>query len=118
MMDRRPWFIDFAKREGRERLNAYFVAVIKSIRYCDHDDPDKQIDEIDNAVKAFDEAFYDESLPWSVTDMKKPLLQTEAPKELTHINCTTSSKIAPLVDKAWAEEVLGMRGVIDEKQIR
>lgn len=109
-MDRRPWFIDFARRKGRERLNAYFVAVIKSIRYCDHVLA-KQIDEIDNAIRAFDEAFYDESLPWDTMDTKKPSAPTESPKKIHQPDCTINlAKVEPFVDREMAEEVLRNEG--------
>lgn len=44
-------------------------------------------------------------------DAKKPSAPTESPKEISQVNCTIdSSKIAPLVDKVWAEEVLRKEG--------
>lgn len=88
-------------------LNAYAIGIIKAILCSDRNDPAKQVEEAHNALASLDAVFEDESLPWEVVDAKKPSAPTESPKEISHLDCTINlSKVEPLVDRAWAEEVL------------
>ncbi|MCO1599781.1 hypothetical protein [Desulfosporosinus nitroreducens] len=106
-MDRKAWFIDFAKVAGRKNLNAYAIGVIKSILCCDCNDPAKQVAEIHNATESLVEVFNDESLPWDVMDVKKASAPTETVEEISHLDCTIDvSKVEPLVDLVWAEEII------------
>ena len=106
-MDRKNWFIDFAKIAGRKNLNAYAIGVIKSILCCDRDDPTKQVAQINNATESLEVVLNDESLPWDVQDVKKAPTAMEAPKEIAQTECTINmAKVEPLVDREMAEEVL------------
>lgn len=105
-MDRKSWFIDFAKIAGRKNLHAYFVGVIKSILCCNYDDA-AVVREIRNATESLDEASGDESLPWDVTDAKKPSAPTEDPKEISHVNSTIDvSKVESLIEPWTDEEII------------
>ena len=106
-MDRKAWFIDFAKIAGRKNLRKYFISVVKSILCCHYGDEAKQEMEIRNALEAMDEAMNDKSLPWDVTDAKKSPTAMEDPREISQPQCTIDiSKIEQLVDRVWAEETM------------
>ena len=107
-MDRKAWFIDFAKIAGRKNLRKYFISVVKSILCCHYGNEAKQEMEIRNALEGMDEAMNDESLPWDVViDAKKAPLPEEAPKEISQSQCTIDvSKVEPFADRVWAEEIL------------
>jgi len=95
-LDRRSWFIDFAKIAGRKNLNAYAIGVIKSILCCDRDDPAKQVTQINNATESLEVVLNDESLPWDVMDAKKAPTAMEAPKVITQPECTINlSEVEP-----------------------
>ncbi len=86
-MDRKDWFIDFAKIAGRKNLRKYFISVTKSI-LSEHCDEVKKENGIRNAIDSLDVAFNDESLPWDVIDAKKPSAPTESHKEISQFYCT------------------------------
>lgn len=82
-LDRKSWFIDFAKTVGRKNLKKYFIGVIRSI-LCNHDNSEEEATlEICNAAECLGLALNDESLPWDVADIRKASTPTEAEKENT-----------------------------------
>jgi len=87
-LDRKTWFIDFAKIAGRKNLRKYFISVVKSILCCHYGDEAKQEMEIRNALEGMDEAMKDESLSWDVTDAKKSPTAMEDPREISQFDCT------------------------------
>lgn len=85
-MDRRSWFIDFARIAGRKNLYKYFVSVIKSILSCNYDQVREEA-EIFNALDSLNEALAQDSLPWDVTDAKKASAPTEAEEKKYYLDC-------------------------------
>lgn len=79
-MDRKSWFIDFAKIAGRKNLQAYAIGVVKSILCCNSDNA-TQAKEVRNAMDSMDIALHDESLPWEIMDVKKGPHGNGGPKE-------------------------------------
>ncbi len=87
-MDRKTWFIDFARIAGRRNLQAYAIGVVKSILCCNSNDITR-VSEIRNAMDSMDIALNDESLPWDVMDAKKAPTGMEAPKKIYQPDYTT-----------------------------
>ncbi|MBC2721816.1 hypothetical protein [Desulfosporosinus sp.] len=85
-MDRKAWFIDFAKIAGRRNLQAYAIGIIRSI-IC-NSDISTQLDEIRNVIESMCAALNDESLPWDVMENKKASAPTEAKGKTYHLDCT------------------------------
>jgi len=86
-LDRKAWFIDFAKIAGRKNLQAYAIGLIRSIICCNADIT-TQLNEIRNVIESMCAALNDESLPWEVPDTKKASAPTEAKTETFQVNCT------------------------------
>jgi hypothetical protein len=86
-LDRKPWFIDFAKIAGRKNLQAYAIGLIRNIMCCNSDIA-IQLNEIRNVIESMCAALNDETLPWEVFETKKASAPTEANKITYQINCT------------------------------
>jgi hypothetical protein len=105
-LDRKSWFIDFANIAGRKNLHKYFISVIKSILCCRYDGPREEA-EVHNALDSLNEALNDESLPREVVDAKRAPVDAGAEKKISQLDCIIDvSKVEPLVDRAWSEEIL------------
>jgi len=92
-LDRRAWFIDFAKIAGRKNLHKYFISVIKSI-LSSHYDEAREEEEIRNALDSLNLALNDESLPWDVMDVKKTPTAMEVPKKISQHDYIEISEVA------------------------
>lgn len=98
--------IDLAKTSGRSALHSYTIGIIGEIVRGTHNTPKAKVNEIVRTLKDMNEVWNDESLPWDFTDSKKPLLQTEAPKEICHPDCMINvTKVQSLLDPWYVEQI-------------
>ena len=110
-MNYKEMMINQAKSQGRISLHPYTIGVIRSIIKWDYN-PDEKVNDISLALEGMYEAWNDKSLPHDYTDVKKPLLQTEAGEEITHPKCTINvAKVESLLDPWYLEQIAEERRV-------
>ena len=97
-LSRKNRFIDL---KNVAEVNSMAIGIIGVIVGEIHSTAEEKVVEIARTMKDMNQAL----------DAKKASALTEAPREISQVNCTIDhSRIAPLVDKAWAEEVLRKEG--------
>jgi len=74
-MNRTKWMIDSVKSNGKQSLHAFTIGIITEIVGEIHTTADAKVIEIYRTLR-------DLELVWNA---KEPLLQTEAPKEISHV---------------------------------
>jgi len=97
------YWIGFAREAGRSNLHHLFTANVKVIMGDLSTTSDEKVIEIARELIRMDRTEMDDSLPM---DVKKPLLQTEAPKENYHLDCNIDWTEIKSSEKAWTQEAL------------
>lgn len=108
-------FIEAAKLNGRTNLHSCVTSLTRQIVGELHTTAEEKVIEIVRALHEFDLVYRDNSLPSDQEDATKraSATKTEAAKKTIQPQFTIDmSKVPPLVDRAWAEEVLRKEGVI------
>lgn len=105
-MDRKQWMVDTANATGRKHLATFAIAVIKQIMSENTTAEVKEV-EIAQTLKDLDAAYGDESLPWDLTDIKKPSAPTESPNQNLQSKCTINvTKVESFLEPWFLERIL------------
>ena len=109
-MNRKKWLIEVAQTSGRKCLHGYCIGVIDAIIESSNISARNKVIEIARTLKDLRQVFSNEFLPWDVTDVKKPLLQTEAVEEILHPDCIVNvTKAQSLLDPWPLEQIIDER---------
>jgi len=96
---------------GKSSLPAYTIGVITAIIDDKSYTTDEKVSAVSAALEAKNEAWDDRSLPHDYTDVKKALLLTEAPQEISHPKCVINvTKVQSLLEPWYLEQVLREKG--------
>ncbi len=97
-LDRKDWFTEF---ETKAEMNSFAIGVIKEIMGDISTTSEAKVIDIARTLEGLEQV-------WNV---KKPLLQTGAEKEIIHPDCTIDpSRIEPFLDRRMAEDILRREG--------
>ena len=96
--DRKPWFAESKRRGGLSLMHPLAIGVISAVINDCHRTSYEKVLEIKGVLADMGEVWKDESIPDGYLDVKKPLLQTEAEKEISQVDCT--------IDIAKAESLI------------
>jgi len=118
-VDVKGLIINHAKSVGRNDLHSYTVGAITGVIKCCFPS-DETVELIKGIIETMHEVMDDKSLPWDVEPPedteKAPTAMgadAEGHEEISQPKCTIdNSKVEPLVDRVWAEEILANEEVV------